>query len=84
MSECRLCLQGLLNSQGCQGAPAFGGGPHFLYANQSMLNDIDGLHPDHEKHSTYLNIEPYSGVAFTAHKRIQVTQDQLHHQYLLV
>merc|ERR1711874_836896 len=30
-------------------------------------------HPDPSLHTTFLNIEPYSGVAFQAHKRIQVS-----------
>ena len=72
MAGCRLCLDGLFNTQGCQGAPAFGSGPHFLYGDPSLVQGIEGLQPDSEKHSTFLNIEPLSGVAFQAHKRIQV------------
>ena len=72
MSGCRLCLDGLFNTQGCQGAPAFGSGPHFLYGDPSLVQGIEGLQPDSDKHSTFLNIEPLSGVAFQAHKRIQV------------
>ena len=72
MTGCRLCLDGLFNTQGCQGAPAFGSGPHFLYGDPSLVQGIEGLQPDSDKHSTFLNIEPLSGVAFQAHKRIQV------------
>ena len=77
MSGCRLCLDGLFNTQGCQGAPAFGSGPHFLYGDSLLVQAIEGLQPEADKHSTFLNIEPLSGVAFQAHKRIQV-QNQKH------
>ena len=72
MAGCRLCLDGLFNVQGCQGAPVFGSGPHFLYGDHQLVQAIEGLQPEADKHSTFLNIEPLSGVAFQAHKRIQV------------
>ena len=72
-SECHQCKLGLINSQGCQGAPAYGGSPHFYNADPKLSQAIDGLNPNHDDHGTFLNIEPYSGVAFQAHKRIQVT-----------
>ena len=74
ISECRLCLNGLFNTQGCQGAPAFGSGPHFLYGDSLLVEAVEGLKPEAGKHSTFLNIEPLSGVAFQAHKRIQVSK----------
>ena len=55
------------------GAPAFGSGPHFLYGEDFLVEAIEGLSPEDVKHSTFLNIEPLSGIAFQAHKRIQVT-----------
>ena len=74
LSSCPQCSLGLMNSQGCQGAPAFGSSPHFHMAHPNLSQAVDGLSPDHEAHKTFLNIEPYSGVAFQAHKRIQVGQ----------
>ncbi len=32
--------------------------PHFLNADKDILNTVDGLKPDPEKHETYLDIEP--------------------------
>ena len=72
-SECHSCKLGLINSQGCKGAPAYGGSPHFYNADPKLSQAIDGLNPNHDDHGTFLNIEPYSGVSFQAHKRIQVT-----------
>ena len=74
LSDCPQCSLGMFNTQGCQGAPAFGGSPHFHMAKPELAEAIDGLHPDHEKHKTFLNIEPYSGVSFRVHKRIQVSK----------
>jgi len=70
-SECHSCKLGLINSQGCKGAPAYGGSPHFYNADPKLSQAIDGLNPNHDDHGTFLNIEPYSGVSFQAHKRIQ-------------
>ena len=73
LEDCPQCSTGVLNSQGCQGAPAFGSSPHFFNADPSLALAVDGLNPSHENHSTFLNIEPYSGVSFLVHKRIQVS-----------
>ena len=73
MSGCTLCVDGVFSTLGCQGAPAYGSGPHFLSGAPFLSQAVDGLLPDAEKHTTFLNIEPLSGVAFQAHKRIQIS-----------
>ena len=73
MSGCTLCVDGLFSTLGCQGAPAYGSGPHFLSGAPFLSEAVDGLKPDPEKHVTFLNIEPLSGIAFQAHKRIQIS-----------
>ena len=35
--------------------------PHFLNADDDIKNSIDGLKADESIHTTYLNIEPYTG-----------------------
>ena len=72
MSGCSMCVDGLFSTLGCQGAPAYGSGPHFLSGAEYLSKDVDGLHPDVEKHTTFLNIEPMTGITFQAHKRIQI------------
>lgn len=32
--------------------------PHFLYANKSYLEAVDGLSPSKEDHLTYVELEP--------------------------
>lgn len=34
--------------------------PHFLYANSSYREAIDGLAPSEEEHLTYVELEPVS------------------------
>ena len=49
-----------------QGAPAYGSAPHFLSGAPDLSNNatIKGLKPSKELHTTFLNVEPLSGVAF--------------------
>ena len=46
--------------------------PHFLKGDPMLWEAIDGLDPKTELHDTTLLIEKLSGVALSAHKRIQV------------
>eukprot|EP00088_Acartia_fossae_P044583 TRINITY_DN4740_c0_g1_i3.p1 TRINITY_DN4740_c0_g1~~TRINITY_DN4740_c0_g1_i3.p1 ORF type:complete len:556 (-),score=84.27 TRINITY_DN4740_c0_g1_i3:103-1743(-) len=71
-SECRYCRDGMLDLTGCQGAPVIISLPHFLNADEETVSAINGMNPDESKHKTFLNIEPMTGVALDAHKRIQV------------
>lgn len=34
--------------------------PHFLNADPSLLDEVEGLHPDPEKHSTKVILQPVS------------------------
>lgn len=34
--------------------------PHFLHATPEIRETIEGLHPNEEEHSTYLDVEPVS------------------------
>ena len=54
------------------GAPLIFSSPHFWYGHDSLWEAIDGLQPIKELHETYLSIDPLLGVAFDAHKRIQI------------
>ena len=82
------CIDGLLDLQGSYGVPIIMSTPHFLDADPSLHEAIDGVDPDREKHITFLNIEPttgfltnfqyyllifHLGMSLQAHKRIQVS-----------
>ena len=46
--------------------------PHFLQSDQSLIAEIDGMTPPTKfDHETYLDLEPLTGAAMAAHKRIQ-------------
>merc|ERR1719184_116602 len=67
------CIDGLLDLQGSYGVPIIMSTPHFLDAHEDLPKAIDGVQPDREKHITFLNIEPTTGMSLQAHKRIQVS-----------
>ena len=54
------------------GIPIVMTAPHFHNADPGLLDQVIGVSPDIEKHDTVLDIEPITGVALSAHKRIQV------------
>jgi hypothetical protein len=62
---------GLINLTSAMGAPAFGSYPHFLGADPRMLNAVTGLQPDPETMSTFLDVEPFTGLLAQARKQMQ-------------
>ncbi|KAG7212604.1 hypothetical protein KM043_012897 [Ampulex compressa] len=54
--------------------------PHFLNADPSLLEDVDGLAPDPEKHATQVVLQPTIGVPLYVHSRMQ-TNLVMHHTY---
>ncbi|XP_046852737.1 lysosome membrane protein 2-like isoform X2 [Xenia sp. Carnegie-2017] len=46
--------------------------PHFLFANKTVIDSVNGMHPNEEDHSTFISIEPNTGITMQANKRIQV------------
>ena len=46
--------------------------PHYYNAYGPLVDQIEGIEPNKEKHDTFIDIEPRTGVAMSAHKRIQV------------
>lgn len=41
-------------------APVYLSFPHFYNADPKLLEDVEGLSPDQEKHETFLKIQPVS------------------------
>ena len=55
------------------GAPISMSSPYFYRADDEMRKAFDGLsEPNPDKHDTILNLDPITGLAVAAHKRIQV------------
>jgi len=67
------CTDGLINVGKCLGgAPIFMSSPHFYNADATLLQDFEGLAPNQEDHDTVLDVDPITGLALNARKRIQV------------
>jgi hypothetical protein len=45
------------------GAPVFISLPHFLNADEVVQSSIDGLKADPSIHTTYINVETYTGIS---------------------
>ncbi|KAI4888819.1 hypothetical protein NFI96_023926 [Prochilodus magdalenae] len=65
-------LAGVLDVKSCTGFPVFISLPHFLHGSPEMLDTVNGLNPDPEEHSTYLDVEPITGFTLRFAKRLQV------------
>lgn len=46
--------------------------PHFIYTNSNVAENIEGLNPDPEKHSTRVILEPITGIPLNVNSRVQV------------
>ncbi|XP_047119615.1 protein croquemort-like [Schistocerca piceifrons] len=74
------CLQdtdcvpaGLLNVSACRyNAPVFVSRPHFLLSNSSLLDAVEGLKPDPEKHKLRLGLEPTTGAPMFVDARLML------------
>uniref|UniRef100_A0A8C3YTG5 Platelet glycoprotein 4 n=1 Tax=Catagonus wagneri TaxID=51154 RepID=A0A8C3YTG5_9CETA len=66
-------LYGVLDIGKCkEGKPVYISLPHFLHASPEIAEPIEGLSPNEEEHSTYLDVEPITGFTLRFAKRLQV------------
>ncbi|XP_058459928.1 lysosome membrane protein 2 isoform X2 [Malaya genurostris] len=64
---------GLLNVTLCSyGAPIFASFPHFYTGDKSLLNTVDGLDPQQEKHETFADIHPRLAFPIDGASRFQI------------
>uniref|UniRef100_A0A8C9EA71 Platelet glycoprotein 4 n=1 Tax=Phocoena sinus TaxID=42100 RepID=A0A8C9EA71_PHOSS len=64
---------GVLDIGKCKdGKPVYISLPHFLYASPEISQPIEGLSPNEEEHSTYLDVEPITGFTLRFAKRLQI------------
>jgi len=68
------CLgDSMLDVTNCmQGMPIIMSTPHFYQGDGKNILNFEGLHPNKEKHQTFLDLQPAVGVPYEAHKRIQL------------
>lgn len=66
-------VYGLQNISPCQyGAPVYVSNPHFWKTSPELLEAVEGLQPDPEKHESFLLIQPKLGVPLKATVRAQM------------
>ncbi|XP_036102682.1 platelet glycoprotein 4 isoform X1 [Molossus molossus] len=64
---------GILDISKCKdGKPVIISLPHFLHASPEVSEKIEGLRPNEEEHSTFLDVEPITGFTLQFAKRLQV------------
>ncbi|CDW55999.1 lysosome membrane protein 2 [Trichuris trichiura] len=68
------CLpSGLLNVSKCQmDAPIVLSSPHFLHASKEVQNSVFGLKPNVKEHTTWMDIEPVSGLGIEFQRKLQI------------
>jgi len=73
----RNCLKaGAIQLSACRkGAPIVMSTPHFYDGSEEYQTMTEGLKPDRERHLTFVDLEPNTGLMLTVHKRIQVNID---------
>ncbi|ODN03060.1 Scavenger receptor class B member 1 [Orchesella cincta] len=73
-SKCN--LNGIGHLAPCmEGLPFLISAPHFLDADPSVLETVEGLAPDVEKHGTYMYLSPPAGIILEARKRYQLSME---------
>lgn len=55
--------------------------PHFLNSDPSLFNNIEGLNPDPEKHSTKVILQPALGIPVQVNSRLQTNLIMQHTKY---
>lgn len=71
------CLKaGVLSLSPCQyGAPIVASTPHFYNGAKEYQDAIVGMSPDKNRHETFIDIEPMTGLALNGGKKIQINLD---------
>ncbi|XP_050524925.1 scavenger receptor class B member 1 [Daktulosphaira vitifoliae] len=66
-------IKGLQYIGPCQfNAPVYLSFPHFYNADPKLLEDVEGLQPDQEKHETFMKIQQRLGVPLEARVKVQL------------
>jgi hypothetical protein len=65
--------KGIENMTTAAGFPLFASKPHFLDADERLIDGVGGMNPNREHHDTFVDFEPITGVTFRAAKRLQVS-----------
>lgn len=67
-------LNGLIDMATCKGAPGvYVSQPHFLDADEELLDSVEGLKPDRNIHESFISVEPVSTLIALFNNLIIVT-----------
>ncbi|GFY55083.1 platelet glycoprotein 4 [Trichonephila inaurata madagascariensis] len=66
------CRSGIMPMNCKKGAPYVISMPHFLEGDEELVNAVEGVHPNPEKHKTYVDVEPTTGFVLNAAFRVQL------------
>ncbi|GFX28306.1 platelet glycoprotein 4 [Trichonephila clavipes] len=66
------CRSGIMPMNCKKGAPYVISMPHFLEGDEELGNAVEGVHPNLEKHKTYVDVEPTTGFVLNAAFRVQL------------
>ncbi|KAJ9578477.1 hypothetical protein L9F63_005297, partial [Diploptera punctata] len=76
---------GVFNISSCRyGAPAFVSYPHFLYADCSYLQQVEGLQPNESRHRSHIVIEPKTGIPMDVAVRFQINLLLQPHEFVSI
>ncbi|CRK93828.1 CLUMA_CG007355, isoform A [Clunio marinus] len=71
--SCPDLLTGLFNASSCKfGAPAFVSFPHFYLAHENYRDEIEGMHPNKDRHEFSIALEPRTGIPLQIQARLQI------------
>ncbi|CAL8145243.1 unnamed protein product [Orchesella dallaii] len=71
---------GVLPLESCMNAPVYSSSPYFLGADVRYLVESGLDSPNREKHRTFIDIEPTTGLILRAHKRLQISLEVKQHR----
>uniref|UniRef100_A0A023FTG2 Putative plasma membrane glycoprotein cd36 n=1 Tax=Amblyomma parvum TaxID=251391 RepID=A0A023FTG2_AMBPA len=67
---------GITHVSACRkGAPIVLSSPHFYQGDEDFVRAVHGLRPNKERHETFLDIHPLTGLVMRASKRLQINVD---------
>jgi hypothetical protein len=70
---CSMIGDGMFAVAKCQfDAPVVLSWPHFLHANSTFQQSVEGLNPDANKHGFWFDIQPTTGTTLSAKARVQI------------
>ena len=64
--------KGVLNTTDAAGIPVFVSFPNFLNGDPSLVSAVQGMNPNQDEHSSFLLVEPQTGLLVQAKKKLQV------------